>query len=172
MAIISRKYLAIILSVNIIILLSAQIVFAALDPAKGSVSDNLIGSTFKTLAKAFVAGADIEEIKEQNIFKLIKMNEDKFHRQYVKIYAVLKECPSLREAYGFSEFTTKDLVIENIRALDKKKINQIIDLVPNAVIAAQFKEYLKSLKEELQQNNLFVQINQSWNKIIGRAYTK
>lgn len=172
MVIIFRKYLAIILSVNITILLSAQLVFAASGAGCGNISDNVIGSTFKTLAKVFAAGADIEKIKSENILRLEKISEDKFRRQYAKIYAVLKECSSLREAYGFNEFTAKETVIENIKVLDKKKISQIIDQVPNSVIASQFKEYLRGLKEELRQNNLFAQINQTWNKVVAGAYTK
>ncbi len=141
-------------------------------PRKPSVSDKLIGSTFKTLAKTFVATVDIEKLKKNNIEKLNKKDEAKFRKQYVKIYKVVKDCPSLAKRYGLSENLTKEQAIEKINSLKKKDMYTALDLMPDTVIADQFRQYLQEKKQEIQHSNVAGQIKQLWDKMTAGAFGK
>jgi len=135
-----------------------------------SVEDRIAGSTFKTLAKAFVVIVDINKLKKNNIDKLNKMNEDKFKKRYAGVYKIIKYLPAeLKVRYGIIEGITKEQVIKNIESLDKKKIYEMIDSIPDAIIANQFKLYLSEKKQAIQKSNAVEQINKFWNKIIEKV---
>ena len=139
---------------------------------KASAQDRIIGSTFKTLAKAFVATVDINKLKKNNIDKLNKMDEGKFKKHYVKVYGVIKDLPdNLKARYLVAEDFTKEEAIKDIKSLDKKKLYEIIDSIPDTIIAQQFRQYLAKQADRIQKSNLAQQINKLWNKIIGRANT-
>lgn len=138
-------------------------------PDKTDFTDNLIGSTFKTLAKAFVATADINKLKEDNIKKLEEMDDKTFSEHYLEIYDIIKTRPALTVDYGLPEGMTRLEAIEKIRALDKKELYQAIDAIPNSLIAAQFRAYLNEKKEAIQQSNLVRQIQQFWDKMIRKV---
>lgn len=158
--------------VRIFFLLIMLLWFTSISHAqqKVSVEDRIIGSTFKTLAKAFVVVVDINKLKKCNIGKLNKMSEDKFQKRYAEVYDVLKDLPvNLKVSYGINAQMTKEQVIKHIESLDEKKIYEIIDSVPDTVIANQFKLYLRKKKEGIQKSNIVEQINKFWNKIIEKA---
>ncbi len=135
-----------------------------------SMEDKIIGSTFKTLAKAFVVMADIEKLKKNNIDKLNKMDKDKFKRRYTKVYEVIKDLPpKVKVSYGITEHMPKEQVITNIESLDKKKIYETIDSIPDTIIAKQFKQYLSEKKQEIQKSNMVEQVNKFWNKMIEKV---
>lgn len=134
--------------------------------------DNIIGSTFKTLAKAFVSTSDIEKIKKNNIEKLKKMDEANFRKRYNRIFNTIKDAPFLKDSYGLTQDLTKQEAIEKICSLDKKKIYAVLNSVPNTFIANQFRLYLTEKKQEIQKSNIAVQIRQLWNKIKAKACIK
>lgn len=132
-----------------------------------SLEDKIIASTFKTLAKAFVAVADIEGLKRNSIHKVNNMKPEKFQKHYAKAYAAIKDLPpSLKIAYGISLDMSKEQAIKNIDSLDKKKIYEAIEAIPDTFIARQFKLYLSQKKEEIQKSNLVAQINKIWAKLL------
>ncbi len=135
-----------------------------------SMEDRLIGSTFKTLAKAFVAVADINKLNKNNIDKLSKIDKYKFQSRYAKVYAVIKDLPyHLKTKYGITEHMTKEQVIKDIESLDKKRIYEIIDSIPDKIIANQFKQYLDNKKQGIQKSNMVKQINRFWNELIRKV---
>jgi hypothetical protein len=133
------------------------------------LEDRVIGSLFKTTAKVFISTVDIDTLKKQNIEKLNKMDTEKFRKQYTRVYGVIKELPFLETRYGITENTTKDEVIKEIQALNKKQIYEIIDVVPDTVIVSQFRQYLNGKKQKILESNVFIQVNQVWNKIIKKV---
>lgn len=136
---------------------------------KVGIEDRLIGSTFKTLAKAFVVIADINKLKKDNIDKISKLDKDKFRIRYAKVYKAIKDLPyQLKVDYGISENMTKEQVIRNVRSLDKKRIYEIIDAVPDKIITKQFKQYLYDKKQEIQKSSLVEQINKFWNGMLKK----
>lgn len=135
-----------------------------------SVSEKIIGSTFKTLAKAFVATADIEKIKSGNIKKIRKMPKEKFQQRYAKIYPVLNGLPNtLKNQYNLSENLSREEATSAIESLNKQKIYRIINIIPDTLIASQFKAYLAQAKQKIQESNLVREIEKFWNKIITKA---
>lgn len=137
---------------------------------KVSVEDKIIGSTFKSLAKAYVATADMEKLKKENIAKINKMDEEKFNRRYAKVYNAVKDLPeNLKKEYKITEDKSREQAIKDIQSLDKKQIYKALDAVPDTIIANNFKRYLNEKKEELQKTNLAQQINKVWDKITQKA---
>ncbi len=156
---------------TVILLLAAGLCFQSYVFAQenASIGNRIIGSTFKTLAKAFVAMADINKLKKDNVDRLNKMEEERFRKQYAKVYGVIKDLPpKLKVTYGITEHMTKEQAIKNIESLDKKKIYETIDSVPDTIIANQFKQYLSGKKQEIQKSNVVEQISNFWNKMIGK----
>lgn len=130
------------------------------------IEDNLIASTFKILAKLFVATVDTKKLKKDNIKKINKMDEEKFSKRYVEVYKVIKYCPVLMARYQVNEDMTKKQAIAKIKLLDKKQLYDAIDLIPDSVIAGLFKEYLHKKGQDIRQGKLIEQVKQVWNKIV------
>ena len=159
---------------RIVILIAILITLALTCFAQENIStaDRIIGSTFKVLAKGFVEIADINKLKN-NIDRINKMSEDKFKKRYTEAYKVIKDLPpELKLRYGITEATTKEQIIKDIDSLDKSKIYEIIDSIPDEIIAKQFKQYLSEKKEEIQKSNIVEQINKFWNKMINNVSSR
>lgn len=139
---------------------------------RNSFTDNIIGSTFKTLAKAFVSTVDLEKLKKENIEKLNKMDEIKFRKHYMRLYKVIKDCPLVRDSYGLNEGLTRDEAVGKINSLERIKIYEILDSIPNSFIASQFRLYLSERKQEIQKSNIMLQIREFWGRMILRARAK
>lgn len=137
-----------------------------------SLIDNLIGTTFKMAAKAFVSASDIEKIKKNNITKLEKMNEEKFRKRYAKIYETINGCPSLALASGLKPDLTRQEAVDKIKSLNKERLYGLMDSVPNSFIASQFRLYLEGKKEKIKKNTLLVQIQQFWDNMARKAVSK
>lgn len=139
---------------------------------KASIEDKIIGSTFKALAKTFVAMADIDKLKKNNIDKLNKMDKEKFKKRYAEFYEVIKDLPvELKVAYGIGEAMAKEQAVRNIDSLNKKRIYEIVDSLPDIIITKQFKRYLSQTKQEIQKSNIVEKINKVWNKIVEKVNT-
>jgi len=162
-----KKFNLVILSLFLTLILCFKT--TAFAQEKVVMEDKIIGSTFKALAKAFIVIADINKLKKNGIDKLNKMDEEKFQRRYAKVYEVIKDLPfRLKVSYGVTEHMTKEQAIKNIESLDKKKIYEIIDLVPDTIIANNFKQYLNKRKQVTQKSNIVEQINKFWNKMLEK----
>jgi len=136
---------------------------------KTAWDDKLIAGSFKAMAKAFVATTDVKKLKEANIEKFSKMNEERFRKRYAEAYPVIKELPpKLKERYGIAETMSKEQAVKNIRSLDKKKMYELIDAVPDKAIAKEFKDYLKEQKTAAQESDVMTQIRNLWNKTAAR----
>lgn len=131
-----------------------------------SLQDKAIGSAFKTLAKGFVVIADINKIKKDNISKINKLKPGKYKRKYAEVYEVIKELPSeLKIKYGIIQDMSKEQLIKEIEALDKKKIYKLIEAIPDTFIAKEFNIYLNEKKQGAQKNDLIKEINELWSKM-------
>ena len=157
---------------KIILLLTAGLFLqnAAFSAQNFNFEEKVIGSTFKSLARAFVAVTDINKLKASNLKKIKKMGEAKFRKQQAKAYPALKGLPVfLKDRYGVKEDMSKEQAIKNIESLDKQKIYEIIDNVPDATITRLFKQYLSDTRQEIMQSDAVEQVRKLWNKIIQKA---
>jgi hypothetical protein len=137
--------------------------------AKISLQDKMIGSTFKSLAKVFVLASDLDDLKRSNIDKINMMEEEKFRKRYTRLYEVIRELPlRVRIKYGFKENLLKEEAVKILDSFNKKRVCRLIDSVPEAVIAAEFKEYLSSKQKELQEYNIVRQVKDFWNEQIQK----
>jgi rhamnose utilization protein RhaD (predicted bifunctional aldolase and dehydrogenase) len=127
-----------IVLVFVLILSLTGVVFAA---ENASVESKMVGATFKTLAKAYVATTDIEKLKAKKIQRIESMSEEWFAEKYDEVYPDIRKMPpSILKKYRVTEQLNKAQAIRIIRTLDKKKLYEIIDNVPDAVIAQKFNE--------------------------------
>jgi hypothetical protein len=140
--------------------------------APGLAADNatfqeyVVGSTFKTMAKAYIAAADLAALKEKNIRRIEGMKASWFERQYAEVYDIIRDLPAkIREKYHLRPVMSKAEVIAVIRALDKKAVNEIIDAVPDKAIAAQLARNSEETTGE--KADLMRRITQVWDKIVA-----
>lgn len=135
-----------------------------------NLGDKIIGSTFKNLAKTFIASADINALKQNNINRLESMDEEKFNRHYAEAYEIIKNLPGeLKYQYGISGNLSKQEAIELIRSVDKKSLYEMIDAVPDKTIALEFKQYLDQEKVRIQKSNIAQEISKFWNNVVNTA---
>ena len=136
---------------------------------KVTVQDRMVGGTFKTMAKAYIAAADIGKLKEKNIQRIKIMREDWFEKQYAEVYAIIKDLPpGLKEKYGVTEGMSRGRAIGIIRSLDKKKICEIIDQIPDPVIHQQFNAQF-SHDDGAPKLGLMDRIKMIWAKVVAAA---
>jgi len=165
-------YKRLLLAKAAVLLLTISLLFYGLLLAEETpnLGDKLIASTFKTLAKTFVASADMDKLKTENICKLNKMDEAKFRRRYAKAYAIIKGLPlETRLQYGISEEMTKEQAVRNIASINKPDIYRLIDHIPDAVIVVEFRQYLSRTKQQIQDNNSITQVKKLWGKMIAKS---
>lgn len=122
----------------------------------GTVKERLIGSFVKTFAKTYVATTNLQKFKEKNITKIRKMDEAKFQRVYGKIYReMIADLPEeLRKEYGVEPVMTREMAIERINSFTtKKRIYQMINAIPNKMIAQHFKKHKDEFKKGMEGNH-------------------
>jgi hypothetical protein len=137
---------------------------------KASLQDKIIGSTFKALARGFVTVIDMDKFKRDSIRKINKKSPDKYKKEYAKVYEVIRELPpELKIKYGIVENMSRAEVIRNIESLDKKKACLLINSIPDAIIAKEFKKYLNTKKRKVQESNLVKEIHEFWDKALAKV---
>lgn len=129
----------------------------------------IIGSTFKSLAKAYVAITDLESLRRENITKLNRTEDAKFRSKYTKVYDLVRELPkSVKNTYRISDNIRKDQIIQKLETWDKRDICLLIDSIPDEIIAKYFKEYLKENKSAISGKNIFEQVRDFWQKMLSK----
>ena len=84
------------------------------------------------------------------------MDEAKFQRVYSRIYKeMIVDMPqSLKDMYGVSEDMTREKAIARINAFEnKKQIYQMINAVPNKMIAQHFSKHKDEFKKTIKGNS-------------------
>ncbi len=121
-----------------------------------TLKDKLVGSMVKTFAKTYVATTNLQKFKEKNIKKIMKMDEAKFQRVYGKIYReMIVDLPqALKDTYGVTEKMTKEKAIAQINSFaSKKQIYNMINAIPNRMIAQHFKKHKDEFKKTMKGKN-------------------
>jgi hypothetical protein len=153
-----------IIMVLAFILCFQGLVLAADNP---TVRDRVVGGTFKTMAKAYIATADIGKLKNSNIRRIESMRPDWFNKQYAEVYTVIKDLPpKLRKKYGVRPGMTKAEAITIIRSLDKKQIYAIIDQVPDPMINEQFNAQFSG-KDNDADTGLMDRVGIIWGRVVA-----
>jgi len=129
---------------------------------KATSEDALVGSMFKTLAKAYLATVDIEKFKANNVSQVNGFDEQDFRRHYARFFRVVEQSPRLKKEFGLSPDMTKGKVLALVRSLDKKKLSRMIDAIPNTVVNDEFKLYLNREKIKSRDKNIAEQVKMVW----------
>ncbi|HAJ56601.1 MAG TPA: hypothetical protein DCL35_02400 [Candidatus Omnitrophica bacterium] len=134
--------------------------------------DKVIGTTFRGLARSFVAMTDINKLRESNIAKLEKMSDDKFSKKYTKVYAILKDLPEdVKHRYAITPAMTREQAIANMKNLDKKQTYKLIDVVPNMVIAnAFYKNFKQESKNVVKKETMVERIKTIWQSMMKKVW--
>jgi hypothetical protein len=142
-------------------------IFAA---EKTSLGDKVTGATFKSIAKAYITVVDFEKLKKANIERIKGMDEEKFKKRYAKSYRVISELPQkVKTTYGIDEYMSKQQAIRKINSMNQKKMCEIIDSIPEEVIAKYFKEYISTSKQNIKDSTFLEQVRSFWERIVRNA---
>ena len=135
-----------------------------------AIDEKIISAVLKSFARAFTATADIEKIKRENIARIERMRQDKFEMRRAEVMLAVKDMPaSIKEKYLLSENMSKDDAIMAIYLLDKKRLYEIIDAAPDAMLARLFKEHVSRTSQQIQSSQLAVQIRKIWDNFINNT---
>lgn len=125
------------------------------------------GSTVKTLARAFVAAANLDEVKNNTIVKMGRMSPVTYRKQYAKHYQVLKDLPAgLKKKYGIVEDLSRVEMIKIIRSLDKKQVYTIIEAIPNVTIAREVEAYFHKEGKDAPEMSFTEKVQALWQDIV------
>jgi Mg/Co/Ni transporter MgtE len=98
-----------------------------------------------------------------------KMSDEKFNKRYARVYRVIRYMPDkLKSEYGIAENMSREQVIKNINSLDKDRMYEIVDAIPDTAIANEFKRYLDRKKQDIAKSNTFEQVNRFWSDMLKK----
>ena len=86
----------------------------------------------------------------------MKMDEAKFQRVYGKIYQeMIADLPEdLKRDYGVEPVMTREMAVARINSFTtKKRIYQMINAIPNKMIAQHFKKHKNEFKKGMEGNH-------------------
>lgn len=150
----------------VLFLITGSLGFARAGEAAG-VQAAVVGSSVKTLARAFVATADLDEVKAVIIEKLSRMKPEIYRRQYARRYRVIKDLPDgLKKKYGLVEHLPKDRMIAVIRSWDKKKSYEIIEAVPNETLAREVGVYFHAGDKGEKDKGFMQKVQIVWKDVL------
>lgn len=100
--------------------------------------DQMIGSTFRALATAYVSSCDLEAFRKYALPKIESMNVVQCGRLYAHIWPFLKDLPEeMKKKYGFIPMTQGRMIVF-IKTMQKRDLYNIIDNISDRSIAREF----------------------------------
>jgi len=134
-----------------------------------SMTDLLVAKTFKVLAGGFLMVTDFEALKKKGTKKIKKMSDAKWEKRSLKVKGILMDLPEdIRRKYGFKEEMTREDVLKNIQAFDKKKARALIAAVPDDLIARKFREYRNTSSRKVEGEGALEQTKNIWQRALGK----
>lgn len=125
-----------------------------------------VGAVVKLFAKGYVAVTDINKIKETNIAKLKKMNDQEFTSKYLAIYRDMKDLPqNVKTVYGIDEKIDRSAAIMKIQSAEKKDLYTIIDSIPDEFIIKHYDSYIGEKGLDMKKSPYMRDILDFWNNI-------
>jgi hypothetical protein len=139
------------------------------DQRATAAEDAVIAALLKTFASAYVTAVDIKKLKEKQISRLELMKEDDFQAEYERVFAVIRQCPQFKKKFGLYEGMSREELIARIISFDRKQICDIINSIPDNVLAGQFREYLSETGEGGSKTGITQQVTSVWGRIKAKA---
>jgi hypothetical protein len=147
------------------IVLMAGTALAANAENKENFGDRVVGSSIKLMAKTYVLTADLEKLKRTHTARIDGMDDESFRFAYGRTIAVVEASPRLRNEAGLMD---RRRARELIAGLDKKKLCRMVDDVPDAVIAAQFRDFMARRMDRMKGMDLTKRIQYAWSSFVKR----
>ena len=136
------------------------------------LNERLIGFTFRNMARAFVLTQDLDKTKGDLVGKISKMDEEKFYSFYYDFYEHVYDFQFLVNKYKLCEDMARDDVIKAIKSLDKNVLYEIIDNIPDAIIAREFNRYMRYAKKDGEDVNKLEQLSKALSRMIEKIKAK
>ncbi|MGE5279812.1 MAG: hypothetical protein ACM3L6_03600 [Deltaproteobacteria bacterium] len=136
-----------------------------------TAEDVLIAGTFKTLARTFIAFLNLETLRQRQTKKLSRMSDEKFRGKFGKIYLYLKHMPDyVKLRYGIAPDFSREQALKNLAVITKEDMYDIVDAIPDSVIADSFQRLLRREGRETQdKDGLVKNINRVWSGMQEKA---
>ncbi|NTV28984.1 MAG: hypothetical protein HGA80_02765 [Candidatus Omnitrophica bacterium] len=132
-----------------------------------TAQERLVGGTFKNLARAYVATANIADLKAKNIQRIESMHAEWFRLRYAEVYEVAGSLPQpVREKYGIKQFMTRADAVSVIEKLDKKALYEMIDKLPEQVIAQKFFAEMEKKNADGKPKNILDSVRGTWDSLV------
>jgi hypothetical protein len=132
-----------------------------------------VGAVVKLFAKGYIAVTDIEKIKETNITKLGKMNDEEFAKKYATICGDMNGLPqNVKTAYGIDEKMDRTTAMNKIQSAGKNDLYTIVDSIPDAFIAKHFDSYIREKGFDMKKLPPRKEIMNFWNDIKKKLDTE
>jgi hypothetical protein len=147
-----------------IVALAAVAVFPGFAAAGNapSMSDKIVGSTMKILAKAYVTTVNLPRLKAKHIERISKMDEQSFRVSYARTLGVIRESPLLKSKFGLNENMGRAEAMERLQAIDKNTLCRMIDAVPDTVISARFRSFASRRDDAMRGMETPKKIETGW----------
>ncbi len=136
--------------------------------SKTAISDRVVSSTFKTLAKAYINSSDFNSLKKNTVKRLRDLDQDSFRERYPRVLGIISQSPVLQEKYGFPRDMAVPGAVSIVEGLDKKKACSIIDAVPDGVLAAHVRDYISERFKNNDSRSAIDRVKAAWEDIKKR----
>ena len=120
-----------------------SVVFSTGAYAQGNptLTETVIGMTFRTVMRVFIMASNIDKLRNNNIAKVKAMDEDAFIAKRDRVYDLVKDLPdNIKKDYAISGRMTREEVVKAIAKLDKRRLQAIIDALPDKALARMFRK--------------------------------
>ncbi|MFA5100840.1 MAG: hypothetical protein WC547_08160 [Candidatus Omnitrophota bacterium] len=133
-----------------------------------TVQERFISSTFKTLAKTYIAATDFKTLQKNTLARLAQLDNDSFHERYPRTLQLIKDSPVLEKQFGLRPDMSVGQAISFTKSLDKKKVAAIIDAVPDQVVARHVMEDLSRARRSVNSKHVADQVSGVWSNLQDR----
>ena len=130
-----------------------------------AVSEWIVSSTFKALAKAYIFAVDLEKVKKSNIEKISQMDDDSFRWKYSTMLRMIGESPALKKDFSLDWMMDRREAVRQIEGLTKDRLNSMVDAVPDKVIVTEFSRVMSAKMDEMKGKDLTARISHVWDSI-------
>lgn len=113
--------------------------FGAYAQEKPTLTDKVIGATFRTVMRVCIMTSNIDKLRANNVAKVKAMDDEAFVAKRNRVYDLVKDLPdNMKKEYAISPNMTRGEVVRAIGKLDKNRLQTIIDNLPDKALMRMF----------------------------------
>ena len=131
--------------------------------AKLSADDKMISATLKALVHMYIAAQDKKDLAT----RIETMDPKVFEWRFASAYRLIEQAPQVEQKFDLMPYMSRQEVAQRINSWDKKQLYDLIESIPDAAIAGEFKKYLARRSQEVRSSNIVTQVTSAWGKLVG-----